>query len=915
MPYSSLLSSTSPSPASLAVSLSLISAPAPDTMSVEYLHPLTFAADGPAVWHLDNDSNAAPTAPPTHPSDCSLGFGLDTAFSFGRPSREHLDLDDNTETSKMASSSSWFSSVGTADRPIVVDSESEEEDVEMFVDNATGLFSSPAAMSPIFDSREPSIFDTPPRSATSTATADSFIPEFVKQVIDLTGDEPSTSIAASTPMSKGKAKATTEPEVIDVDAIFTMDPEYFNDDMGLSESPAPSNAEVFPPIVDEADAAAEMWQSIEDMMNTEEAQRRMRYLDMKIVEQTSTITKLPTEILGMIFEQALPWFSNPALQDPVFFQDRLREATPFMKVCRRWRYTLLPQVLRSITISECTFLTKSAHCAHCTANTSLVSVPVVRSLFDGSSTPESRQLADFIRTVALSPQPCERRHIDGEDSLESGFVFFLPNVESVVLPSHRVKPFLNSASKHGHNLGLKSLPNFRIDNTSAHQYLPARRRIGFPDPLDLTDVATSWVIPEDIRKLEVEGECLRMCTSWPMLLLEELTINRRNPGDKFMQSPAPSTLCQFLSCYTMEFSVLSRITIRWLPKSDQGLPIAGSAPQDTCLCSIFGSIPSLEYLDASTVCPLLFGRKTGKCINSVAFEFPCATSRHRPPPATKQHNLRALVAPALEMRARLIPADTEPSRVSTSITLATIKSRDKPESVELSLNTPPSYTLDISKHVVRVTEYSAKAATRYKAYVSSLVSRSTTSIIAREDKRLLSEYAIAARAKMLTDSWHCAWSGAQSTKKQRSTVLKWDYDVDMDVFFSGAFAAEFMILGRQKDRLLNAREAEERKARKAELEKLRSAAATTPKKRVSKKRKADTVVEEEQPVVLDGPQKLAPIEETTTTTRRKKRRTASSVVSLPPIAGLLAGSPTAPTLPAQKQPFPVLIVPQRRVHL
>ncbi|KAK6332270.1 hypothetical protein TWF696_002991 [Orbilia brochopaga] len=880
--------------------------------------PLPLAVDRPAVWDLDDDSNAAP---PTHLHDRYLNFPLamdgHTTFSIDNSHSQHTDLSDNNMYSILT-----FFSGGTADRPIVLDSESEEEDVEMAVDNTAGLFSSPAAMSPIFPSREPSIFDTPPRSATSTATADSFIPEFVMQVIDLTRDEPSTSAAGSASSSKGKAKVTTEHEVIDVDAIFSMDPEYFDDDMGLSKSPELSTEmDVFPRVIDDSDATAEMWQSIEEMMNTEEAQRRMRELDMKLVEQTSTITKLPTEILGMIFEQALPWFNAQAPHDPVLFQDRLRDATPFMKVCRRWRYTLLPQVLKSITISECTFLTKSAHCANCISNTPLVSVPVVRSLFDGTSTPESRQLADYIKTVALSPLPCDRRHVDGEDSLESGFVFFLPNVESVVLPAHRVKAFLNAASKHGHRLGLKSLPNFRIYNASAHQYIPQRRRAGYPDPLDLADVANSWVIPEDIRKLEIEGECLRLCATWPMLLLEDLTINRRNFGDKFIQSPAPATLCQFLSCYTMDFAVLSRITIRWLPKSDQGLPIVGSSPPDSCLCSMFALIPSLEHIDASTVCPLLFGKKTGRCISSVVFEFPCATSRHRPPPPTKHHNLRALVTPALEMRARLIPEDTEPSRVPTVISLASIRSRDKPESVEPSLNTPPSYTLDIGRNVVRVTEYSAKAATRYKAYVSSLVGRSTQAIIAREDKRLLSEYAIAARAKTLTDSWQCAWTGPQTAKKQRSTVLRWDYDVDMDVFFSGAVSGEFMVLGRQKDRLLNTREAEERKARKAELEKLKSAAAAAAPKKRTKKRKVDAAIDDSvtaasQAVTIDGAPKLAPIEETST--RRKKRKTTSNVVNLPPIAGLLtetAGSYSTPAPQARKQTFPILIVPQRETQV
>ncbi|KAJ6259381.1 hypothetical protein Dda_6282 [Drechslerella dactyloides] len=888
-------------------------------MSVMYPTPLSSAAaEGLSGWELDDSSNAAATAPPTHPRDSLLAFQLgmdvDMAFPLDQSYVETMDLGDSSGYPGLGSSSGENVSAGTADMPIVVDSESED-DVEKAANNAAGPFASPAAVSSNFSPQGSSIFDTPPCSATSTATADSFIPEFVKQIIDLTRDEPSQSATTPASSSKGKAKVTTDLEVIDVDAIFSMNARYFDDDMGLVESPALSVIEAFPPAVNEDDAVAEMWQSIEDMMNTEEAQRRMRYIDMKLVEQTSTITKLPSEILSMIFEQALPWFNNPALQDPMAFQDRLKGATPFMKVCRRWRYTLLPQVLKSITISECTFLTKSAHCAVCISNNSLVSVPVVRSLFDGTSTPESRQVADFIKTVAISPSLCERRQPDGEDSLESGFVFFLPNIESVVLPSHRVKSFLNAASKHGHNLGQKSLPNIRIYNTS-HHYMPQpRRRLGFQDPLDITDVADSWVIPEDIKKLEIEGECLRLCTSWPMLLLEDLTINGRNFGDKLFTSPPPSTICQFLSCYTTDFSVLSRITIRWLPKTDQGLPIVGNTPPDICLCSVFASIPSLEHLDASTVCPLLFGKKTGKCISSVVFEYPCATSRHRPPPPTKHHNLRALVGPAAEMRARLIPADIEPSRVPTLISLATIRSRDRPESMELSLNTPPSYTLDFSRNVVRVTEYSAKAATRYKQYINGLVGRSMKSIVAREDKRLLSEYAIAARAKSLTDSWQCVWNCLQSTKKQRSVLIRWDYEVDMEVFFNGAVSGEFMVLGRQKDRLLNTREAEERKARKLEMEKLKSAAAAAPKKR-TKKRKADAAVDESiigasQGAILDGPQKLAPIE---TTTRRKKRRTASS---LPPIAKILGGptgSYSAPALLAQKPTVPILIVPRRDVQ-
>ncbi|KAF3920804.1 hypothetical protein ABW20_dc0107818 [Dactylellina cionopaga] len=586
------------------------------------------------------------------------------------------------------------------------------------------------------------------------------------------------------------------------------------------------------------------------------------------------MANLPTEILTMIFEYALPWFSNPATDESGLFQDRLKEGNPLTKVCRRWRYLVLPKILRSVTISECTFLTKSAHCHNCrtSANKHLVSVPVVRSLFDGTATLEATQLADHIRTVALSPVPCERRSANGEDSLESGFVFFLPRVETVVLPSNLVRNFLNGSSAHGLSLALKPLPSVRIYNSTSSIGSPYRRRATFSSSNDLDEFSTSWIIPEDIKKLEVDGDCLRMFEKMPLVLLEELTVNRRSYGDKFIQPPPIVSLITLLSNYNAEFSTLSKVTIRWLPKSDQSFPaLGGSTSKDACLCSTLASIISLEHLDTSTICPLFFAKKLGKCVTSVAFEYPCVHSRARPPPPTKHQDLRALVGPAMEMRNRLIPEATEPSRVSTLISLLSTKSRDKPHLIESSLTTPPAYTLDLSRKVVRVTEYSAKAATRYRLYINSLVARSTKAIVAREDKKLLSEYAIAARSKSLTDSWHCSWTGPSTTKKQRTTVLRWDYDVDMDVFFGGATAGEFMVLGRQKDRLLNAREAEERKAKKAEMEKLKS--VTPPKKR-SRKRKQDTA---------DPVQTTTPIAESPS-----KRQKSSQGVVLPPISSLLA---------------------------
>ncbi|KAF3941775.1 hypothetical protein ABW19_dt0203716 [Dactylella cylindrospora] len=761
---------------------------------------------------------------------------------------------------------------GSKAAPVIIDSESEEEDSDYALEElaAPGSSSSPISISSNFSSREPSIFDTPPQSATSTATTDSLIPEATKQVIDLTIEHPT---------SKGKQKAV-EPEIIDVDAIPSTDPQFFDDDIEMIQQDSDEclNRSDMPDVeMTDFSNTPDLQQYLQLMMSTLEANRLLRAAAWKPVEQDSSISKLPPELLWMIFDYALPSLSRSTIDDPAFFQERLKEGIPMMKVCRQWRYMLLPKILRSVTVSECTFLTKSAHCQFCQIHRYLVSVPVVRSLFDGTATIEMMQMAEHIRTVALSPLPCERRSKNGEDSLESGFVYFLPRVETVVLPSSLVRNFLNGSSAHGLNLNPKALPNIRVYNPTPAA--PTRRRLPFSDFHDVGDVGGSWIIPEDVKKLELDGDCLRLCAKIPMLLLEELTIDRRSHGDKFAQTPPASALCQFLSLYSTEFSTLSRITLRWLPKPDPSFPLSSgsNSTQDPCLCSLLASIPSLEHLDLSSICPLLFAKKVGKCISSVAFEYPCVLNRTRPPPPTKYTNIRSLIGPATEMRTRLIPEGVESSRVPTVITLISIKSRDMPHLVEASLTTPPSYSLDLAKKITRVTEYSAKAATRYKLYINSLVTRSTKTILAREPKGLLSEYAIAAHAKSLTDTWHCSYIGPPASKKQRTTVLKWNYDVDLDVFLSGASSGEFMTLGRQKDRILNAREAEERKMRKLEMEKIKSAAP--PKKR-SRKRKADT---QDMPIQVLG-----------VTPGKKQKQKQGSAVVLPPVATVSpAATPTA----------------------
>ncbi|KAK6544853.1 hypothetical protein TWF694_001534 [Orbilia ellipsospora] len=777
--------------------------------------------------------------------------------------RGHSEFhDDGMNSAGKLCFSASLNSVGSAESPIILDSESEDED------NAAALClpGSPISLSSHFSSREPSIFDTPPQSATSIITNDSFIPEPTKEVIDLTSDEGVSS------NSKGKGRAL-DVEVIDVENIHSMDPQFFDDDIQMispQSTPDPLNFWDF--------SSPEIAGYIDFVMDLEDATELVQAIPWQPVVQTSTISKLPTEILSMIMEYTLPWFSQPD-DESVSFHEKLTGASPLIRVCQRWRYLLLPKLLRSVTISECTFLTKSAHCQNCmlSAGKHLVSVPIVRSLFDGTATPEVTQLAEHIRTVSLSATSCERRSMNGEDSLESGFVFFLPRVQTVVIPSNLVRNFMNGASAHGLNLNQKTLPNIRIHALPSNLSIAARRRLALSDYIDSDEFMDSWIIAEDIKRLEVDGDCLQMCTRMEMLLLEELTINRRSHGDKFIQPPTLSTLATLFSRYNTEFSTLSKVTIRWLPKAESpAFLAANNASHDNCTCVTLAGIPSLEYLDTSTVCPLFFTKKVGKCMKSVAFEYSCVTTKTRPPPPIKYQEFRTLITSAHEMRNRLISDDIDHSRISTKISLISTKARDKPHTMDVSLTTPPAYSIDLGRKVVRVTEYSAKAATRYRLYINSLVARSTKAIMAREDKKLLSEYAIAARANSLTNRWDCSWTGAATTaKKQRTTVLKWDYDVDLDVFFSGAASGEFMVLGRAKDRLLNARETEERKAKKAEMERLKKAAP--PKKR-SRKRKQDPQAE---PPQLD----TQPIVDSAT----KKPKVSSGVV-LPPISTLLTNN-------------------------
>ncbi|EWC45459.1 hypothetical protein DRE_00858 [Drechslerella stenobrocha 248] len=774
------------------------------------------------------------------------------------------------------------SQLGTADQPIIVD-ESEAEDASEPEAHRQGTFNWTPSLPSRCSSRELSIFNTPPHSAISATATDSLIPNPLHDVIDLTGDD------TVSPLYKGKERAVSPPaaEVPDISGLLALDSRCSDDNTDFIDMTTISNnrsGHSAAEISDEDSTAAEIWESLEHMMETERARDRIQALNWEAVVQTCPVSKLPTEILTMIFKHTLNFCYSSKQVDPTsqLFSFKLKEATPLMRVCRRWRYTLLPTVLRDITISECTFLTKSAHCPHCVQNKHLVSVPIVRSLFDGTATPEVRRLADHIRTVALSPLPCTRRHHDGEDSLESGFVFFLPNVETVILPSDLTKAFLNGASVHGLDLDLKSLPAIKIYNTSP--YSQGRRRVGVRDPSDLAEVTSKWVIPQDIKKLEVDGGSLQMCTSLPMLLLEELSINQRLYQDKFVQpAPSVSTLCQFLSYYTTNFTVLSRITMRGLLKQDPGPYFEPNGISGSCICSLLASIPSLEHLDVLAVCPLFFTEKVQKCIKSVSWGDSCNKNRSHSHVPTKLHNLQALISSATDMRARLIPEDTDRSRVPTLLTWATVTSREEPWLADKSLTAQPTYSFDLAKNSVQVLEYSSKAATRYQRYITGIVERSVVAISAREDKKLLSEYAIAARAKYLTDSWKSSWTGPPVAKKQRTTVLTWNYEVDIDVFLAGASAGEFMVIGRQKDRLLNTREAEERKARKAEMEKLKSEAA--PKKR-SRKRKSDVVADKSaigaQTVAADDTT-LPPIEEN----KRKKRKSNSSTITLPPIASLL----------------------------
>ncbi|KAF3904988.1 hypothetical protein AA313_de0201736 [Arthrobotrys entomopaga] len=753
---------------------------------------------------------------------------------------------------------------GSAESPIVLDSESEEED-DM---TAFGPLASPISLSSHFSSREPSIFDTPPQSATSVITNNSFIPSPIKEVIDLTSDEAISS------GSEGEGKYI-DVEVIDVENIHSMDPQYFDDDIQMI------NPQRIPDRLSFWDFfSPEIAGYIDLMMNVEDASNLVQAIPWQPVVQTSAISRLPTEILSMIMEYTLSWFGHPD-DESVSFHEKLTGANPLIRVCQRWRYLLLPKLLRSVTISECTFLTKSAHCQNCmlSAGKHLVSVPIVRSLFDGTATPEVTQLAEYIQTVSLSAMPCERRSLNGEDSLESGFVFFLPRVQTVVIPSNLVKNFMNGASAHGLNLDQKVLPNIRIHALPSSLSVTRRRPPLASDSIEADQLMHSWIIPEDIKRLEVDGDCLQMCTKMEMLLLEELTINRRSHGDKFIQPPTLSTLATLFSRYNTEFSTLSKVTIRWLPKAEPSFLASGSASNDNCPCVTLAGIPSLEYLDASAVCPLFFTKKIGKCMKCVAFEYPCVMTKTRPPPPIKYQEFRTLITSANEMRNRLILDEMEQCQVSTKISLISNKARDKPHTMDISLNTSPAYTVELGEKVVRVTEYSAKAATRYRLYINSLVARSTKAIMAREDKKLLSEYAIAARANSLTNRWNCTWTGpAPTAKKQRTTVLKWDYNVDLDVFLSGAGSGEFMVLGRAKDRLLNARETEERRAKKAEMERLKK---TAPPKKRSRKRKQDT---KEQP--------LRPDTQNVTDPATKKPKLDSGVV-LPPISSLLPNN-TAP---------------------
>ncbi|EPS37959.1 hypothetical protein H072_8309 [Dactylellina haptotyla CBS 200.50] len=774
---------------------------------------------------------------------CNAGFGPavftdatmdldsnDSDDAFSNPKSEHTNGERPLLNDKALTVNTWHA--GTAELPIVVDSESEADD--RFY--AAGSSISPLSLASDPSSPELSVFDTTPSSATSTASSDSFFPIVTKEVIDLTNDETLITLPA-------KSDAM-DPDIIDVEQIHSMEPQYFDDDiqmLGLKSFPDTVDLRDFP----SDSQPSEISTCVELMMQTEEANRLMFVATWKPVTQTSAITKLPTEILAIIFEYCLPWLSNSEAEETTLFQEKLQGGGPLIRVCQRWRYILLPRLIRSVTISECTFLTKSAHCNSCVtmAGRHLVSVPIVRSLFDGTATAEVTQLAEHIRTVTLTPTLCERRSINGEDSLESGFVFFLPRVETVIIPSNLVRNFMNGASAHGLALQQKTLPNIRIHNTVPALNSTARRRLAFSDFIDTEEFRSSWIVPEDIKRLEVDGDCLQMCTRMEMLLLEELTINRRSHGDKFIQPPALSTLITLFSRYNTDFSTLSKITIRWLPKSE---PVFASTPssQDSCTCVTLAGIPSLEHLDASAVCPLFFAKKTGKCAKSVAFEYNCVANRVRPTSPTKYHEFRTLITSATEMRGRLILDPIEPSRFSTTISLISTKARDKPSTIDASLTTFPAYSIDLSTKVVRVTEYSAKAATRYKLYINNLIDRSTKAIAGREDKRLLSEYAIAARAKSLIDRWDCKWIAPAGVRKQRTTVLRWSYDVDMDVFFAGAAAGEFMVQGRLKDRLLNAREAEERKVKKAEMERMKSVAP--PKKR-SRKRKQDIEEKVTQP--------------------------------------------------------------------